>query len=506
MTTFASYPSPQQLWNMQPHIFNEWRANNDIPVLFAYFSTILPGFKDWIATLPFDHNVMVRIVPTGALFKGNKIKLAIERNGDFGDRVFECYEGSTEDAESYWKKRNNAATIFGSFEPYFKWAKRTLGRERFFTFDVANKSRTDRFIYGSWTGTSQPGGATSAHLFRNFTVLKLGQIVLPQGVFLAPRNLDFADLDFITVTGDWHGSYWLTMSYSSCREIKFSNAQFAFWTFHHCAMDKFACRNSKLQDFYFENSDIQEFRLTDTYVFRLGFSESRITPFIDNCELRDVTFKPAKDARPSEVATTFRLLRSAFQSMGMRREAAESYYKERVFERKAYFRPYLDDSNRRKFPGMGYTSLLSLFKTWNSGRISTSEIWPGLRMTILSHSKLWFIPKYAARLFIFRVRWFASMVECAMWGYGERPSRIFLFAFFMIGIYATIFHGADWGKNAPLKWIDSVYFSVVTFTTLGYGDILPTTTALKLLCGSEAILGAFTMGLVVAGFAGRSKY
>src|SRR5262249_42008076 len=151
---------------------------------------------------------------------------------------------------------------------------------------------------------------------------------------------------------------------------------------------KFACHNSKLQDFYFENSDIQEFRLTDAYVFRLGFSESRITPFIDNCELREVTFKPAKHARPSDVATTFRLLRSAFQSMGMRREAAESYYKERVFERKAYFRPYLDDSHRRKFPGMGYTSLLSLFKTWNSGRISTSEIWPGLRMTILSRAKI----------------------------------------------------------------------------------------------------------------------
>ena len=127
-------------------------------------------------------------------------------------------------------------------------------------------------------------------------------------------------------------------------------------------------------------------------------------------------------------------------------------------------------------------------------------------MTILSRAKLWLIPKYAVRLINFRVRWFASMVECAMWGYGERPSRIFLFAFFMIGIYATIFDGADWGKNAPLTWIDSAYFSVVTFTTLGYGDILPTTTALKLLCGSEAILGAFTMGLVVAGFAGRSKY
>jgi len=506
MTTHSPYPSPTLLWNMQPHIFNEWRANNDIPVLFAYFVTILPGFEDWIATLPFDRHVMMRVVPTGALFKGNQTKVAIERNGDFGDRVFECHENVTEDAESYWKRRNNTAKILGTFEPYFRWAKRTLGRNRFFTFDIANNSRTDRFIYGLWTTTNQSNGVTSANLFRDFMVLKLGQATLPQGVLLAPRNLDFADLDFLTVTGNWHGSYWLTINYSSCREITFSNAEFAFCTFYDCAMEKFLCRDCKLQDFYFDNTDIQEFRLSDTYVFRLGFSESCVTPFIDNCELREVSFNPPKQARPSEVATTFRLLRSAFQRNGMRREAAESYYKERVFERKAYFRPYLDDSNRRKFPGMGYASFVALFWTWYSGRISSSEVWSGLRMTVVSRLKIWLIPKYAVRLIPFKARWLASLVECAMWGYGERPFRIFLFALFMIALYARIFHGVDWGDKASLSWIDSIYFSVVTFTTLGYGDILPTTTTLKLLCGSEAILGAFTMGLVVAGFAGRSKY
>ena len=50
---------------------------------------------------------------------------------------------------------------------------------------------------------------------------------------------------------------------------------------------------------------------------------------------------------------------------------------------------------------------------------------------------------------------------------------------------------------------DYLYFSMVTFTTLGYGDILPKTTTLRMICGSEAFLGAFMMGLVVAGFANR---
>jgi len=40
-----------------------------------------------------------------------------------------------------------------------------------------------------------------------------------------------------------------------------------------------------------------------------------------------------------------------------------------------------------------------------------------------------------------------------------------------------------------LRWIDSLYFCVVTLTTVGYGDISPTTNAGKL----------FTMGYVIVG-------
>lgn len=40
-----------------------------------------------------------------------------------------------------------------------------------------------------------------------------------------------------------------------------------------------------------------------------------------------------------------------------------------------------------------------------------------------------------------------------------------------------------------LTWLDSVYFSVITLTTVGYGDFSPTTNAGKV----------FTMGYVLAG-------
>ncbi|TAL96062.1 MAG: two pore domain potassium channel family protein [Paraburkholderia sp.] len=507
----ANYPPPAQLWTMAPHQFNEWRATNDIPALFAFLTTLLPGFSDWIGTLPFDHFVMMRIVPTGALFKGERVKVAIERAGDAPEeRVYECHEQVSEDPLAYWKTKNSTAKVLGSFEPYFKWAKRTLRRDRFFTFDKANNSRADTFMYGSWTGVSPNDGVTSATLFREpngFRVLKLGQVTLLRGVTIAPRNLDFVDLDYLTILGDFHGSYRLEISFSSCRDMTIKNANIAFFTFNQCFMDKFSCEKSKIQDFYFKNTDVLEFRLSETFAYRLGFTNSTITPFIEGCELREVKFQPSSHAPANQIATTFRLLRSAFQRSGMRREAATCYYNERVFERKSEFRPYLNFSNNGMFPPMPYGgSLLTVFRTWYRGRISDNEILPAVRQTILSRLKLWLHPKYLSRLVYFKIRWLASLLECLVWGYGERPSRIFACAILLIGLYTGIYHNTNWQSKAPPNWIDSIYFSLVTFSTLGYGDILPTTTQLKLLCGSEAILGAFTMGLVVAGFSNRSKY
>lgn len=50
----------------------------------------------------------------------------------------------------------------------------------------------------------------------------------------------------------------------------------------------------------------------------------------------------------------------------------------------------------------------------------------------------------------------------------------------------------DWGDHeTPLS---PVYYSVVTFTTLGYGDVLPGSVAAQILAISEVILGYFSLG------------
>jgi len=91
-------------------------------------------------------------------------------------------------------------------------------------------------------------------------------------------------------------------------------------------------------------------------------------------------------------------------------------------------------------------------------------------------------------------------------GYGENYWNTALVSGFIILIFA-LFYGAfdclQYSVGNPCLYqevIDVVYFSFVTFTTLGLGDITPLTTLGKVLICFEAVTGAFMIALFVVVF------
>jgi len=65
----------------------------------------------------------------------------------------------------------------------------------------------------------------------------------------------------------------------------------------------------------------------------------------------------------------------------------------------------------------------------------------------------------------------------------------------------SAFEGVGDVQGSPwsVQWL---YYSFVTLTTLGYGDILPVSGTARVLAYSEAVLGVFYMAVLVAGLVG----
>lgn len=116
------------------------------------------------------------------------------------------------------------------------------------------------------------------------------------------------------------------------------------------------------------------------------------------------------------------------------------------------------------------------------------------------------MPRFSLKRFISKIVEFSC-------GYGERPLRIITLSVLVILFFSFIFlfTGLSYGDEMVIfsfsngfyenlmHFFNSLYFSVVTFTTLGYGDILPIGIS-KLFAGIEALLGGFMLALFVVVF------
>ncbi len=85
--------------------------------------------------------------------------------------------------------------------------------------------------------------------------------------------------------------------------------------------------------------------------------------------------------------------------------------------------------------------------------------------------------------------------------YGRSLSRIAVIGFGIAALYGFVFDrcsGLLDYTNSANTWFTPFYFSVVTFTTLGFGDVKPKTIIGELLVSSEVVFGFIILGLLLA--------
>jgi len=166
--------------------------------------------------------------------------------------------------------------------------------------------------------------------------------------------------------------------------------------------------------------------------------------------------------------TFWRFIKQALQEAGYYQLAGESFYNERC----AHF--------WRKLRGANYDDISTAQKI----------------VRTIKGIRLW--PEYIFGRLLF--------------GYGERPIRILAVsmiviiacAFFYASQYSTVLNRFE-AYTDEYSFVDGLYFSTITFTTLGFGDMYPAPEHLptRLVAMFEALSGACLMALFVVGLSKR---
>jgi len=205
-----------------------------------------------------------------------------------------------------------------------------------------------------------------------------------------------------------------------------------------------------------------------------------------------------KDYKFPKAQEIYLLLKNNFHSIGRYNDESWAFTKEKDMER------------MRK----SFYSFLSKYKKYSLFRKILKH--SNLLKRVVIESKIfskWFFSKEARE-------WVNLSSSNIIYQYGESPRHVIRNAFWTIFIFAILlkFSGIVYSDRTNMiiefikesqnggyvirylgpilgDFLNCIYFSVVTFTTLGYGDFQPAVGLSKFFVSLEAIIGAFTMAL-----------
>jgi len=97
---------------------------------------------------------------------------------------------------------------------------------------------------------------------------------------------------------------------------------------------------------------------------------------------------------------------------------------------------------------------------------------------------------------LYRLWWLTS--DC-----GRSLGRWGLFVLALVLAFTGLYLCVDIDYGGHQTWLSPFYYSVVTITTLGYGDVLPASTAAQVVCMAEVVIGYLMLGGLLSIFSSK---
>lgn len=237
----------------------------------------------------------------------------------------------------------------------------------------------------------------------------------------------------------------VNLRWSSIHDVGFKGARLvdcnlSQMSFSQCYFRRATFQGCDIVNSKFESCEFPNARLDAS---RLDFASFR------NCEidLSSIVFRD--DGNPQVLARVCRNLKLNAMSTGRLADASELAYMERTYERHVLF-------------GQAF------------GAKSAA---PGARFKAVT-------------------LWLDALFFNWLWGYGEKPWRLAIGMLVAIFGFGTLQFALD---GIPGRgWWEHVYFSGITFCSVGYGDLLPEQPIPRALAVIEGLLGITFLGLLIA--------
>jgi hypothetical protein len=216
--------------------------------------------------------------------------------------------------------------------------------------------------------------------------------------------------------------------------------------FAGCNLSQVTFEDCYLRRAQFEKCDLVNSRFENCDFSQAVIAESRIDfAAFKNCEIRLENIRFRHDASEQAMVRVCRSLKLNAMSMGNFADAGELTYLEKSYERRGHYR-------RREW-----------------------------------------------------AKWLASAALDLLWGYGEKPWRLALVMMINIVIFGTILYWVD-GLAAGKSYWEYIYFSGITYLTVGYGDLAPDTPLAKFISVLNAGTGIGTFGMLIAAVTKKVMY
>ena len=438
-------PDIADLWALSEEKFIEWRKLHDFPRLLNHFDKTLLLFTEWKIDNKLTNEM---IISNGEITPFLERKKLAKKNKELylTKRSNENNERSFVSYQKIEGEHSKFGTVYKyehilTFTSYLDWlAARNKSQKILF---INSRTAPGHDLERVWIHSDVY--ATKS----DFELLKMGGIEIPVngfGILCRGKKIEFANLCGLKFSGtiNFGEEGNLSCSFCACDNWQAEDFNMPMLDLQHCSITNFKLVNSKLQQWSFYNCHVSG-DFVSSKIYNVNIFGGSFLPVMQSCTLSDTHIKIDKNIKNNNLFG-YKAFKKIYQNQGDD-EIAKSYF---ILENEF---------------------LRNQMKGWDFMTKSLSYYY---------------------------------------WEYGRKPHRIIYYSIGTILCFGILFwlNSSEIASTAndieTFNFGHGIYFSTITFTTMGFSDLIPTGWS-RLLVSIEGFLGLLNIGFLIAGYA-NNKY